>query len=78
MRSHRSPAGPPPVNANRGHYWLALLPALGICVGAPLVDRMHATIAGFPLLLLWIVGCVILTSIVMAVISAIDDRTPPS
>jgi hypothetical protein len=66
------------VNARRGHRWLALLPALGICVGAPLVDRMHATVAGFPLLLVWIVGCVLLTSVVMALISAVDDRTPPS
>src|SRR5215831_8861905 len=53
----------PPVNARRGHYWLALLPAIGICVGSPLVDRMHATLAGFPLLLVWIVACVILTSV---------------
>jgi uncharacterized protein DUF3311 len=65
------------VNARRGHHWLALLPVLGICVGAPLVDRLHASIAGFPLLLVWIVGCVILTSVVMAVISALDDRGSP-
>jgi len=71
------PAGRPRVNARRGHRWLALLPALAICVGAPLVDRLHATIAGVPLLLAWIVGCVLMTSAVMAVISALDDRSPP-
>lgn len=66
------------MNGRRAHRWLALLPALGICVGAPLVDHLHSTVAGFPLLLVWIVGCVLLTSAVMAVISALDDRTPPS
>ena len=66
------------MNARRGYRWLALVPALGICVGAPLVDRLHATVAGVPLLLVWIVGCVLLTSAVMALISALDDRTPPS
>jgi uncharacterized protein DUF3311 len=72
------PPRPQPVNGRRAYRWLALLPALGICVGAPLVDRLHATVAGFPLLLVWIVGCVLLTSAVMALISALDDRTPPS
>jgi hypothetical protein len=66
------------VKARRGYRWLALVPALGICVGAPLVDRLHATVAGVPLLLVWIVGCVLLTSAVMALISTLDGRTPPS
>src|SRR5438552_2994402 len=70
-------AGWPPVNARRGHRWLALLPALAICVGSPLVDRLHASIAGVPLLLVWILGCVLMTSAVMAVIAALDDRSPP-
>jgi len=64
------------VNARRSYRWLALLPALGICVGAPLVDRLHANLGGVPLLLVWIVGCVLMTSGVMAVISALDDRSP--
>lgn len=66
------------MKARRGYRWLALVPALGICVGAPLVDRLHATVAGVPLLLVWIVGCVLLTSAVMALISTLDGRTPPS
>ncbi|TMQ72437.1 MAG: DUF3311 domain-containing protein, partial [Candidatus Eisenbacteria bacterium] len=33
---------------------------------------------GIPLMLAWIVGCVALTSIVMAVIAALDGRSPPS
>ena len=66
------------MKARRGHRWLALLPALAICGGAPLVDRLHATVAGVPLLLVWIVGCVLMTSAVMAVIAALDGRSPPS
>jgi Protein of unknown function (DUF3311) len=64
------------VNARRGHHWLALLPPLAICVGAPLIDGLHANVGGVPLLLVWIVGCVVMTSGVMAVISALDDRAP--
>jgi 4-hydroxybenzoate polyprenyltransferase len=65
------------VNAHRGHRWLALLPALAICVGAPLVDRLHASVGGIPLLLVWIVGCVLMTSVVMAIIDALDRRSRP-
>jgi len=64
------------VNAHRGHRWLALVPVLGICVGVPLVDRLHATVAGIPLLLVWIVGCVLVTALVMAIIDALDRRPP--
>jgi uncharacterized protein DUF3311 len=64
------------VNGDRAYRWLAAIPILGICVGSPIVDRMHATVAGAPALLVWIVGCVLLTSVVMAVISALDERPP--
>lgn len=64
------------MNARRSYRWLAILPPLGICVGAPLIDRLHATVDGMPLLLLWIVGCVLMTSAVMAVIHALDRRPP--
>jgi hypothetical protein len=63
--------------ARRGYRWLALVPALAICVGAPLVDRLHATVGHLPLLLVWIVGCVLMTSAVMAAIAALDRRVPP-
>ena len=67
-----------PVNVPRAHRWLALLPVFGICVGVPLVDRLHATVAGIPLLLVWIVACVLLTSVVMAIVDALDRRPPRS
>jgi 4-hydroxybenzoate polyprenyltransferase len=64
------------MSARRAHRWLALLPALAICVGVPLVDRLHASLFGVPLLLVWIVGTVLMTSAVMAVIAALDRRPP--
>ena len=66
------------MNARRGYRWLALLPAVAICVGVPLVDRLHARVAGVPLLLVWIVGTVLMTSAVMALIAALDRRPPRS
>jgi beta-lactamase regulating signal transducer with metallopeptidase domain len=46
-------------------------------VGAPLVDRLHTSVGGIPLLLIWIVGCVLMTSVVMAIIDALDRRSRP-
>ncbi len=68
------PGRPPPVSAGRPYRWLALLPTLALCVGAPLIDRLHATVAGVPLLLVWIVAWLLLTSVIMAVIAALDRR----
>lgn len=56
------------------HRWLAALPATLILVGAPVANRVHRLVLGLPLLLLWIVGCVLLTSVVMAVVGALDER----
>ena len=53
---------------------LALLPPGAILIGVPLLNGARATVFGFPLLLAWIVGAVLLTSIVMAVIGALDRR----
>jgi hypothetical protein len=58
----------------RPHRWLALLPTLAICVGVPFANRVHAMVLGLPFLLAWIVGCVVLTSVVMAIIAALDRR----
>ncbi len=62
------------MSGRRAHRWLALLPALAILVGVPLADRVHVLVAGLPFLLAWIVGCVLLTSVVMALIVALDRR----
>ena len=58
----------------RPHRWLALLPALALLIGAPLANRVHRYVLGLPFLLFWIVACVLLTSLVMAVIGGLDRR----
>lgn len=56
------------------HRWLAVIPALLILVGAPFANRVHHLVLGLPFLLLWIVGCVLLTSLIMAIVGTLDDR----
>ncbi len=56
----------------RLHRWLIALPGLAVCLGVPFADRVRATVAGLPFLLAWIVGCVLLTSLVMAIVAALD------
>ena len=56
------------------HRWLAALPALLILVGAPFANRVHVLVLGLPFLLFWIVGCVLLTSLVMAIVGVLDER----
>jgi hypothetical protein len=58
----------------RPYRWLALLPTAGILIGVPALNGVHHPVMGLPLLLVWIVGCVLLTSVVMAVIGALDRR----
>jgi hypothetical protein len=66
------------VNGSRAYRWLAVVPALAILAGVPAVNGVHAYVAGMPFLLAWIVGCVLLTSAVLAVISALDRRSDAS
>lgn len=66
----------------RPHHALALLPTLMILVGVPLLNGAHGTVFGLPPLLAWIVAAVVLTSVVMAAIRALDgnaarDAAPP-
>jgi hypothetical protein len=56
------------------YRWLAALPALLILVGAPFANRVHVLVLGLPFLLFWIVACVLLTSLVMAIVGALDER----
>jgi hypothetical protein len=58
----------------RPYRWLALLPPAGLLIGVPVLNGVHRSVMGLPLLLVWIVGCVLLTSVVMAVIGALDRR----
>ena len=56
------------------YRWLAALPGLLIVFGVPFANRVHRLVLGLPFLLLWIVGCVVLTSLTMALVGWLDDR----
>ena len=56
------------------HRWLAALPGLLILFGVPFANRIHRLVLGLPFLLFWIVGCVILTSAIMAIVAWLDAR----
>ncbi len=62
----------------RNLRWLAALPFLGILVGPFFLNRVEPFVLGLPLLLAWLVFCVIGTAAVMAVIYLTDpDRCMP-
>ena len=56
------------------YRWLAALPGLLILFGVPFANRVHRLALGMPFLLLWIVGCVLLTSATMALVGWLDAR----
>lgn len=62
----------------RNLRWLAALPFLGILVGPFFLNRVEPFVLGLPLLLAWLVFCVIGTAAVMGVIYLTDpDRRSP-
>jgi len=56
------------------YRWLAVVPPLAMLLGVPFASRVNHLVLGLPFLLDWIVGCVLLTSVVMALINALDKR----
>ncbi|WP_457104266.1 DUF3311 domain-containing protein [Methylobacterium sp. P5_C11] len=62
----------------RNLRWLAALPFLGILLGPFFLNRVEPFVVGLPLLLAWLVFCVIGTSAVMGLIYLTDpqNRTP--
>lgn len=62
----------------RNLRWLAALPFLGILLGPFFLNRVEPFVLGLPLLLAWLVFCVIGTSAVMGLIYLTDpqNRTP--
>jgi hypothetical protein len=56
----------------RAVRWLALLPFLGILGGAAFFNDVTPFVLGMPLLLAWLVLCVVMTSVIMAVIYLCD------
>ena len=53
-------------------YWLAALPFLGLLGGIPFANRVTPFVLGMPFILFWIVLWVVLTSVIMWVIYALD------
>ncbi len=62
----------------RNLRWLAALPFLGILIGPFFLNRVEPFVLGLPLLLAWLVFCVIGTSAAMGLIYLTDpqNRTP--
>ena len=56
------------------YRWLAVLPTVGLLGGVPFANRVHPYVLGLPFLLFWIVLWVVLTSITMGVILALDRQ----
>lgn len=56
------------------HRWLAAVPAVLLLGGVPFVNRVHGLVLGLPPLLVWMVGCVLLTSVALAIVGKLDDR----
>lgn len=52
--------------------WLALLPFLGMLGGPFVLNRVEPYILGLPVLLAWLVLCVVATSAIMAIIYVTD------
>jgi hypothetical protein len=52
--------------------WLAVLPFLGILIGTAFVNTVEPLVFGMPFVLAWIVGWVVLGSIIMAIVYACD------
>lgn len=62
----------------RNLRWLAVLPFIGILIGPFFLNRVEPFVLGLPLLLAWLVFCVIATAAVMAVIYWADPENRAS
>jgi hypothetical protein len=58
----------------RRYRWLAAIPTIGMLGGIPMANRVRPYVFGLPFLLAWIVGWVIITSAIMAVIYRLDQQ----
>lgn len=57
----------------RPYHWLALLPTVGMLGGLPFANRVHPMVLGLPFLFAWLVGWVVATSGIMALILRLDE-----
>jgi hypothetical protein len=52
--------------------WLAILPFLGILIGVSFTNSVEPFVLGIPFVLAWIVGWVLLSSLIMGIIYFFD------
>jgi hypothetical protein len=55
-------------------FVLAAIPWVAVLVGTPFANRVQPFVLGMPFLLVWVVLCVIATSVCMAIVYATDPR----
>jgi hypothetical protein len=60
------------------YHLLPVVPAVALIGSGWFANRLEPRILGLPFLLAWIVGWVIATSAVMALVYRLDHRSPPS
>jgi hypothetical protein len=56
----------------RLRHLLGVLPVLGMLGGVWFADRTEPYVLGLPFILFWMVACVVLTTVVLAVIYRLD------
>jgi hypothetical protein len=54
------------------YRWLAIAPAIGMLGGVPFANRVRPYVFGLPFLLFWVTAWVVLTSVIMGTIYALD------
>lgn len=59
-------------------FVLAAIPWAAVLVGTPFANRVQPFILGMPFLLVWVVLCVVATSVCMAIVYATDPRNRTS
>jgi hypothetical protein len=65
---------PEPARNSRWPVALALVPVLALTLGIPFANRLEPRVFGLPFLLAWIVGWILLTPVIMAVVHRLDRR----
>lgn len=54
------------------YRWLALVPAIGMLGGVPFANRVTPYVFGLPFLLFWVTAWVVMTTVIMGLIYALD------
>jgi uncharacterized protein DUF3311 len=63
-----------PGRVSRAYRWLAVVPAGVVVLGVAFGNRVRPYVLGLPFLIAWVVGLVMLTSVIMGLIYFLDRR----